>query len=89
MWFFTAVHSPSTVWCSDGKPISTVRGGVGESSRLIIDQQGFLDLTELDTMEEEEPYVFIDEDLNSIDQDASPVYGESLDLCTICVCASS
>lgn len=81
MWFLAAVNSPSTIWCSDGKPISTVRGGVGDSSRLIIDQQGFLDLTELETIAEEEPYVFIDEDLNSIEEEASPVYGEYLDLC--------
>ena len=82
MWFLAAVDSPSTVWCSDGKPINTVRGGVGDSSRLIIDKQGFLDLTELDTMEEDEPYVFIDEDLNSIEE-ASPVCGEYLDLCRV------
>lgn len=81
MWFLAAVNSPSTVWCSDGKPISTVRGGVGDSSRLIIDQQGFLDLTELDSMEEDEPYVFIDEDLNPIDEETSTAYGEYLDLC--------
>lgn len=81
MWFLAAVNSPSTIWCSDGKPISTVRGGVGDSSRLIIDQQGFLDLTELETIAEEEPYVFIDEDLNSIEEEALPAYSEYLDLC--------
>lgn len=81
MWFLAAVNSPSTIWCSDGKPISTVRGGVGDSSRLIIDQQGFLDLTELETIAEEEPYVFIDEDLNSIEEEASSAYSEYLDLC--------
>lgn len=81
MWFLAAVNSPSTIWCSDGKPISTVRGGVGDSSRLIIDQQGFLDLTELETIAEEEPYVFIDEDLNSIEEEPSPAYSEYLDLC--------
>ena len=83
MWFLAVVNSPFAVWCSDGKPISTVRGGVGDSSRLIIDQQGFLDLTELVTIEEDEPYVFIDEDLNSIE--ASPAYGEDLDLYFTCV----
>lgn len=55
---------------------------MGDSSRLIIDKQGFLDLTELDTIEEDEPYVFIDEDLNSIEE-ASPVCGEYLDLCRV------
>lgn len=47
MWSLAVVDSPFTVWCSDGMPINSIRGGNGESARFIIDKQGFLDVTEL------------------------------------------
>src|SRR5258708_28722060 len=39
--------SKAELWFSDGRPITEVRGGAGLSSRLIVDSQGFLDLTDL------------------------------------------
>lgn len=46
MWCFVAVQSSFQLWFSDGMPISVERGGPGVSSRLIVDQKGFLDMTE-------------------------------------------
>jgi hypothetical protein len=58
MWTITTVDSELMLWCSDGKPILNVaRGGPGESSRLIVDRKGFLDITELN--------ILIDCDLNT------------------------
>lgn len=48
MWSLVKVDSSYNLWFSDGKPINTTRGRPGVSSRLIVDQQGFLDLTEQD-----------------------------------------
>lgn len=48
MWHLAETNTPFTLWFSDGNPIGSVRGGSGLSSRLIVDQQGFLDLTEMD-----------------------------------------
>jgi hypothetical protein len=48
MWKFVKVNGSYNLWFSDGKPIDIIRGGHGISSRLIVDRQGFLDLTELD-----------------------------------------
>jgi hypothetical protein len=48
MWCLGEVQSSSQLWFSDGNPIADTRGGYGVSSRLIVDQQGFLDLTEID-----------------------------------------
>jgi len=47
MWRFIEVHSESTLWFSDGAGIDASRGGVGESSRLIVNHLGFLDITEI------------------------------------------
>jgi len=46
MWCFVVVQSSFQLWFSDGMPISVERGGPGVSSRLIVDQKGFLDMTE-------------------------------------------
>ncbi|KAI8966498.1 hypothetical protein F5Y11DRAFT_309491 [Daldinia sp. FL1419] len=47
MWRITKVFSDFRLWFSDGKPIDSIRGQANVSSRLIVDQKGFLDLTEL------------------------------------------
>jgi len=47
MWRLAEVHCSFQLWFSDGKPIEALRGGGGVSSRLIVDHQGFLDLTEI------------------------------------------
>ena len=47
MWCLTSVESSFRLWFSDGKPIDFPRGISNVSSRLIVDTQGFLDLTEL------------------------------------------
>jgi hypothetical protein len=47
MWSLSLVESSFKLWFSDGMPIDAVRGGKGVSSRLIVDRQGFLDLTEI------------------------------------------
>jgi hypothetical protein len=68
MWTITTVDSELMLWCSDGKPILNVaRGGPGESSRLIVDRKGFLDITELDfkAPNPETEYILIDCDLNT------------------------
>lgn len=46
MWYLASVKSSFKLWFSDGMPIDDVRGGRGVSCRLIVDQKGFLDLTE-------------------------------------------
>ena len=51
MWFLNRVDSSSDLWFSDGGPIKAIRGHYGESSRLIVDRQGFLDLTEISGLE--------------------------------------
>ncbi|KAL4916478.1 hypothetical protein BDW62DRAFT_218682 [Aspergillus aurantiobrunneus] len=53
MWIVAAVDSAFTLWCSDGKPIDEARGGVGETARIIVDQLGFLDITQLDLDDDE------------------------------------
>lgn len=48
MWCLADVHvlpSQTKLWFSDGKPVDAIRGGFGVSSRLIVEGQGFLDLT--------------------------------------------
>ncbi|KAL2847052.1 hypothetical protein BJX68DRAFT_268353 [Aspergillus pseudodeflectus] len=76
MWTITTVDSELMLWCSDGKPILNVaRGGSGESTRLIVDRKGFLDITELDVKAPDPgtEYILIDCDLNSTEvQISSP-----------------
>ncbi|KAJ5782359.1 hypothetical protein N7457_004133 [Penicillium paradoxum] len=74
MWHLATVNSPYTLWCSDGKPIDAIRGGVGESSRFIVDGQGFLDITELKVMGEEAEWILIDSRLNSTDEEIASVF---------------
>ncbi|KAE8153689.1 hypothetical protein BDV25DRAFT_148955 [Aspergillus avenaceus] len=47
MWYLAIIETDSQLWCSDGKPVNTPRGGTGVSSRFIVDGQGFLDLTQI------------------------------------------
>ncbi|OJJ05866.1 hypothetical protein ASPVEDRAFT_138338 [Aspergillus versicolor CBS 583.65] len=47
MWAISSTHSAFTIWCSDGRPVDEARGSSGESSRIIVDQKGFLDITQL------------------------------------------
>ncbi|RNF82054.1 hypothetical protein [Montanilutibacter psychrotolerans] len=49
MWQFQQIDNPSgaTLWFSDGQPVTAPRGGDGVSSRLMVDGQGFLDLTDV------------------------------------------
>lgn len=47
MWQLVQILSASQLWFSDGNSIETIRGGRGISSRLIVDGQGFLDVTEV------------------------------------------
>ncbi|OTA04156.1 hypothetical protein A9Z42_0046930 [Trichoderma parareesei] len=49
MWQLVQILSASQLWFSDGNSIETIRGGRGISSRLIVDGQGFLDVTEVHT----------------------------------------
>ncbi|EMD36820.1 hypothetical protein CERSUDRAFT_114726 [Gelatoporia subvermispora B] len=51
MWQITAVTNvaASRLWFSDGLPMEQSRGGSDTSCRLIVDNQGFLDITEIDT----------------------------------------
>ncbi|USV98553.1 hypothetical protein KUA23_15815 [Pseudomonas pergaminensis] len=48
MWQFQSINNPSgaALWFSDGEPLSVIRGGKGVSSRLIVEGQGFLDVTD-------------------------------------------
>ncbi|ALN80861.1 hypothetical protein [Lysobacter antibioticus] len=48
MWQFQTIRNPSEalLWFSDGLPIDSWRGGQGVSSRLIVDGEGFLDVTD-------------------------------------------
>jgi hypothetical protein len=81
MWSITAVDSDFTIWCSDGEPVLNVsRGGPGESSRLIVDGKGFLDITQLNVRapDPDSEYIFIDGDLNSTEvQIPSSPWGKS------------
>ncbi|RFU80929.1 hypothetical protein TARUN_1275 [Trichoderma arundinaceum] len=47
MWHLVRILAASQIWFSDGNPIEAARGGHGVSSRLILDRQGFLDITEV------------------------------------------
>ncbi|KAL9610825.1 MAG: hypothetical protein Q9167_004494 [Letrouitia subvulpina] len=47
MWRLLRVISAFQLWFSDGEPINSTRGISHTSSRLIVDTQGFLDMTEL------------------------------------------
>ncbi|KAF3921811.1 hypothetical protein AA313_de0204348 [Arthrobotrys entomopaga] len=47
MWYFAKVPLEIMLWFSDGQPTSSSRGGNGFSSRLIADDFGFLDITEV------------------------------------------
>lgn len=78
MWTIASIDSPFTLWCSNGRPIDEVRGGSGESSRIIVDQQGFLDITQLNVRTREE-YVLVDSDLNYTEVQSSPS-GKALSL---------
>ncbi|KAL7786720.1 hypothetical protein V8C37DRAFT_391840 [Trichoderma ceciliae] len=51
MWHLVRILVASRLWFSDGSPIETSRGGQGISSRLIVDRQGFLDITEVRSSE--------------------------------------
>ncbi|KAG2159095.1 uncharacterized protein EDB93DRAFT_444388 [Suillus bovinus] len=46
-WALVIVHNSAgaKLWFSDGEPIGAVRGGSESSHRLIIDKQGFIDIT--------------------------------------------
>ncbi|KLO07087.1 hypothetical protein SCHPADRAFT_837093 [Schizopora paradoxa] len=44
-WSLREVAAPSTLWFSDGAPVTSPRPGDGTSYRLIVDRLGFLDLT--------------------------------------------
>ncbi|OCH85977.1 hypothetical protein OBBRIDRAFT_270469 [Obba rivulosa] len=50
MWQITTVTNATSaqLWFSDGSPINKIRGGEGVSCRLIVESQGFLDITEID-----------------------------------------
>lgn len=52
MWRIVDIHNSkqSQLWFSDGRPLQESRGGKGGSSRLIVQDQGFLDVTELDIL---------------------------------------
>ena len=45
MWRLAQVRSKFQLWFSDGAPVESTRGGFSTSSRLIVEKQGFLDLT--------------------------------------------
>ncbi|KAK3323759.1 hypothetical protein B0T19DRAFT_486077 [Cercophora scortea] len=45
LWRILIAQSGAKLWFSDGQPIDDPRSGAGASSRLIVDGQGFLDLT--------------------------------------------
>ena len=47
MWRLAEIDTSCKLWFSDGNPVDDIRGGDGVSSRLIVADQGFLDLTEL------------------------------------------
>ncbi|KAL3451392.1 hypothetical protein BJX65DRAFT_293408 [Aspergillus insuetus] len=67
MWTITTVDSEFTIWCSDGESILDVsRGGPGESSRLIVDGKGFLDITEnnVQAPNPDSEFILVDGDLN-------------------------
>ncbi|KAL7905926.1 Phospholipase/Carboxylesterase domain-containing protein [Trichoderma velutinum] len=51
MWHLVRILAASRIWFSDGNPIAAQRGGHGVSSRLIVDGQGFLDVTELHSLD--------------------------------------
>ncbi|KAL7941984.1 Phospholipase/Carboxylesterase domain-containing protein [Trichoderma barbatum] len=51
MWHLVQILIASRLWFSDGNPIEASRGGHGVSSRLIVDGQGFLDVTEIRSLE--------------------------------------
>jgi len=53
MWRLAEVDCISQLWFSDGNAIKSVRGGHGVSFRLIVDGQGFLDLTEIPLSQEQ------------------------------------
>ncbi|POR32665.1 Uncharacterized protein TPAR_07087 [Tolypocladium paradoxum] len=46
MWHLARIFCHFQLWFSDALPIKVPRGGQNVSSRLIVDQRGFLDLTE-------------------------------------------
>lgn len=51
MWHLVRILAASRLWFSDGNPIAAQRGGHGVSSRLIVDGQGFLDVTEIRSLD--------------------------------------
>ncbi|PKK46320.1 hypothetical protein CI102_9796 [Trichoderma harzianum] len=51
MWHLVRILAASQLWFSDGNPIAAQRGGHGVSSRLIVDGQGFLDVTEMRSLD--------------------------------------
>ncbi|KAL9045470.1 MAG: hypothetical protein Q9214_001487 [Letrouitia sp. 1 TL-2023] len=50
MWRLLRAISSFQLWFSDGEPINSTRGISNTSSRLIVDTQGFLDLTDLNSL---------------------------------------
>lgn len=48
MWQLVTITNPTALplWCSDGLPLTNLRGGSGSSSRFIVGGQGFLDVTD-------------------------------------------
>lgn len=51
MWHLVQILAVSQLWFSDGNPIAAQRGGHGVSSRLMVDGQGFLDVTEIRSLD--------------------------------------
>ena len=51
MWQLKNIDNPwgANLWFSDGMPVDMPRGGNGVSSRLIVDGQGFVDITDAQT----------------------------------------
>lgn len=48
MWKITTIRNPTSLqlWFSDGGNIDAPRGGYGVTNRLIVEKQGFIDITE-------------------------------------------
>ncbi|KND88944.1 hypothetical protein TOPH_06473 [Tolypocladium ophioglossoides CBS 100239] len=47
MWHLARIFCHFQLWFSDGLPVNVPRGGQNVSSRLIVDQRGFLDVTQV------------------------------------------
>ncbi|CAE6396293.1 unnamed protein product [Rhizoctonia solani] len=67
MWYLSQITNPtgSQLWFSDGRPITERRGGPRTSSRLIIDKQGFVDISDFTPFIETTPRITGVLDLNN------------------------